>query len=102
MSLHEEKAAALAEVLDAMGEEVVWKGQTYRGLVTDNPISHELAFGGFEARGDCTVKIPRLAFTGSLPKLDDRLDFGGQGYRITRVTDHPQYPLIVLVVSLEE
>ena len=85
-----------------MGEEVVWKGQTYRALVADNSIGHELALGGFEARGDCTVKIPRAAFSGPRPQLDERVDFGGQSYRITRVTDHPQYPLIVLVVSLEE
>jgi hypothetical protein len=98
MSLHDEKAAALAEVLAATGEPVVWKGQTFQALVTDNPLSHDLGLGGFEAKGDCTIKIPRSAFTGARPKLGERIEFQEAGYRITRVTDHPQYPMVVLVV----
>ena len=35
MSLHDEKAAALAEVLAATGEEIVWKGRTLNALVSD-------------------------------------------------------------------
>lgn len=102
MNLHQEKAASLDEVLEAMGEDVIWKGQTYRALISDNPLNHELALGGFEAKGDCTIKIPRTAFTGERPKLDQRIEYAAQSYRVTRVTDHAQYPLMVLVVSLEE
>ena len=102
MSLHDEKAAALAEVLAATGEPVVWKGQTYQALVTDNPLSHDLGLGGFEAKGDCTIKIPRLAFVTTRPKLGERIEFQEAGYRITRVTDHPQYPMVVLVVEPED
>ena len=102
MSLHDEKAAALVEVMAEMGEPVVWKGQPFQALITDNPLSHELALGGFEAKGDCTVKIPRAAFGSERPKLDEKVEFNGGTYRITRVTDHQQYPLIVLVVSVEE
>ena len=39
MSLHDEEAAALAEVLAATGEEIVWKGRTLHALVSDNPLS---------------------------------------------------------------
>ena len=99
MSLHDEKAAALAEVLAATGEPVVWKGQTYQALVTDNPLSHELGMGGFEAKGDCTIKIPRSAFNTARPKLGEQMQFQDIGYRITRVTDHPQYPMVVIVVE---
>jgi hypothetical protein len=102
MPLKDEKAAALAEMLAEIGEPVVWKGRTFQAFVTDNPLSHELALGGFEAKGDCTIKIPRSAFSADRPKLDEKIEANGQTYRITRVTDHPQYPLIVLVVSLEE
>ncbi len=49
MSLHDEKAAALAEVLAATGEEIVWKGHTLHALVSDNPLSQDLGFGGFDA-----------------------------------------------------
>ena len=99
MSLHDEKAAALSEILAATGETVVWKGGTYQALVTDNPLNQDLALGGFEAKGNCTIKIPRSAFTDERPKLGDPIEFNGEPYRITRVTDHPQYPMIVLVAE---
>lgn len=102
MSLHEEKAAALAEILAVTGEPVVWKGRTFHALVTDNPLSHELALGGFAAKGDCTIKIPRAAFTDERPKLGEEIQFQATDYRITRVTDHPQYPMLVLVAEPKE
>ena len=102
MSLHDEKAAALAEILAATGEPVIWNGQTYQALVSENPLSHDLRLGGFEAKGDCTIKILRAAFTDETPKLGQRIEFQETKYRITRVTDHPQYPMIVLVVEPED
>jgi hypothetical protein len=39
MSLRNEKASALAEVLAATGEEIVWKERTLYALVSDNPLS---------------------------------------------------------------
>src|SRR5438034_10919495 len=99
MSLHDEKAAALTEILAATGEPVLWKGRTFQALVTDNPLNQDLALGGFEAKGNCTIKIPRRAFTDERPKLGDPIEFNGELYRVTRVTDHPQYPMIVLVVE---
>jgi hypothetical protein len=99
MSLHDEKAAALTEILAATGEPVIWNGKTYQALVTDNPLSQELALGGFEAKGNCTIKIPRSAFTDERPELGDPVEFNGEPYRVTRVTDHPQYPMIVLVAE---
>lgn len=99
MSLHDEKAAALIEVLAATGEPVGWKGQTFQALVTDNPLNQELGLGGFETKGNCTIKIPRSAFPVERPKLGDPIEFNDEPYRITRVTDHPQYPLLVLVAE---
>ena len=99
MSLHDEKAAALTEILAATGEPVLWKGRTFQALITDNPLNQELALGGFEAKGNCTIKIPRSAFTDERPKLGDPIEFNGEPCRITRVTDHPQYPMIVLVAE---
>jgi hypothetical protein len=49
MSFHDEEAAALAEVLAATGEEIVWKGRTLHALVSDNPLSQDLGLGGFDA-----------------------------------------------------
>lgn len=102
MSLHDEKAAALAEVLAATGEEIEWKGRTLHALVSDNPLSHDLGLGGFEAKGDCTMKVLRAELGADRPKLGEKVEFQGLTYRITRVTDHPQFPMIVLVVEPED
>jgi hypothetical protein len=102
MSLHDEKAAALAEVLAASGEDVIWKGRTLRALVSDNPLSHDLGIGGFEAKGDCTMKVLRAELGPDRPRLGEIVQFNGVTYRITRVTDHPQFPMVVLVVEPEE
>ena len=102
MSLHDEKAAALAEVLAASGEQIVWKGRTLHALVSDNPLSHDLGLGGFEAKGDCTMKVLRSELGAERPNLGETVTFQGTVYRITRVTDHPQFPMVVLVVEPEE
>ncbi len=102
MSLHDEKAAALAEVVAATGEEITWKGRTIRALVSDNPLSQDLGPGGFEAKGDCTMKVLRSELGTDRPKLGETVAFQGATYRITRVTDHPQFPMIVLVIEPED
>jgi hypothetical protein len=102
MSLHDEKAAALTEILTATGEEIGWKGRTLHGLVSDNPLSQDLGLGGFNAKGDCTMKVLRSELGAERPKLGERIEFQGTAYRITRVTDHPQFPKIVLVVEPED
>ena len=99
MSLHDEKAAALAEVLAATGEDIVWTGRPLHALVSDNPLSQELGLGGFDAKGDCTMKVLRAELGVDRPKLGETVAFQGATYRITRVTDHPQFPMIVLVVE---
>lgn len=53
------KPLPLAEVLAATGEEIDWKGRTLHALVSDNPLSQDLGLGGFEAKGDCTMKVLR-------------------------------------------
>ena len=96
------KSAALAEVLAATSEEIVWKGRTLHALVSDNPLSQYLGLGGFEANGDCTMKVLRPELGADRPKLGERVEFQSANYRIARVTDHPQFPVIVLVVEPEE
>ena len=99
MSLHDEKFAALTEIIAASGEPVRWKGRALQALVNDNPLDETLALGGFEAKGNCTIKIPRSAFSNERPRFGDSIEFNGEPWRITRVTDHPQFPMVVLVAE---
>jgi hypothetical protein len=62
----------------------------------------DLSLGGFDAKGDCTMKVLRSEFGAERPRLGDAVGFNGVTYRITRVTDHPQYPMVVLVVEPED
>ena len=99
MNIKSEKAADLAGVLDEVGEPVIWNGRTFRALVSDPAIGENLELGGFIGTGDFTIKIPRVAFGVRLPKLGEVVGFEGGQFRIGRITNHPQYPLIVLVVG---
>ena len=99
MSLSDEKAADLAGLLDEIGEPVIWNGHSYKALVADPAIGEHLDIGGFTGTGDFTVKIPRKSFDKRLPKLGELIEFEGDRFRIERITNHPQYPLLVLVVG---
>ena len=78
------------------------RGRTLHALVSDNPLSQDLGLGGFDAKGDCTMKVLRSELGPDRPKLGEKVEFQGLSYRITRVTDHPQFPMIVLVVEPED
>ena len=99
MKLKSEKAADLAGVLDEVGEPVTWNGRTYKALVSDPAIGEHLEIGGFTDTGDFTIKISRAAFGTQMPKLGEIVGFEGGQFRIVRITNHPQYPLMVLVVG---
>jgi len=99
MSLIDEKAADLAGLLDEVGEQVTWNGRSYKALVSDPAIGEHLDIGGFSGTGEFTIKIPRASFDKRLPKLGELLEFEGDRFRIVRITNHPQYPLLVIVVG---
>ena len=99
MNIKSEKAADLAGILDEVGEPVTWNGRTLRALVSDPAIGEHLALGGFTDIGDFTIKIPRTSFGAQLPKLGEIVGFEGVRFRVVRITNHPQYPMIVLVVG---
>ena len=101
MSLKTEKAADLAGVLAEVGESVTWNGHIYRALVSDPAIGENLELGGFTGTGEFTIKIPRASFHKRQPKLGEVVTFEGEKFRIARVSNHPQYPLLVLVVGPE-
>jgi len=99
MSLSDEKAADLAGLLDEIGEPVTWNGRSYKALVSDPAIGERLDIGGFTGTGDFTIKIPRKSFDNRLPKLGELIEFEGDRFRIERITNHPQSPLLVIVVG---
>ena len=102
MNLKAEKATDLAGVLAEVGEPVIWNERTYQALVSDPAMGEHLELGGFTGTGEFTIKIPRTAFHKRRPKLGEIVTFEGERFRIARATNHPQYPLLVLVVGPAE
>lgn len=99
MSLKAEKKADLLAIVAEVGEPVIWNGRTLSALVSVPAVAQEFEIGGFMAAVDFTVKIPLQMFSGIRPKHGDRMTFEGNDYRVTRVSVHPQYPMLVLTLS---
>ena len=85
MSLNHEKAAALTEMLAQVGEPVVWKGQTYNALISDNPLSQDLGLGGTDA--SLVALAERLGLT-TLATFDRR------HFTVVRPAHTPSFKLL--------
>ncbi|NUN98815.1 MAG: hypothetical protein HUU16_21895 [Candidatus Omnitrophica bacterium] len=102
MTLPEEMARDAAGVFEEFGETVEWGGRSLRALVSDPEIGVDLEVGGFGATGDFTVKLLRSDLAAGLPKVGEAIAFEGRRYRITRVSERPTRPLVVLTVSAQD
>ena len=99
MSLQEEKAADAAELLETIGEPVIWKGRTFQALISPVEINAAKAgVGGFEEGYDFTVKIAKADLGDARPKLNDPIEFDGITYRIAKTSESPTYPMVTLTV----
>ena len=99
MNIKDEKAADLAGIVADIGESVVWNDKTYAALITAIESSETLQIGGFTEEYDFSVKIPKTALGTLRPKVNEPLRFDGKTYRISRVSDSPSYPMVVLTVQ---
>ena len=99
MTLSDEMAADAAQIFDAFGSTITWKGRTLRALVSEPTLGQDLATGGFVDTGDFSVKLLRNGIAGDLPKHGDLIELEGETFRITRVMDRPGHPFLVLTVS---
>lgn len=102
MTLPEEMARDAAQVFEEFGEAVEWNGKNLRALVSDPAVGLDLETGGFGASGDFTIKLLRSGLTEGLPKVGEALVFDGRRYRITRVSERPSRPLVILTVSAQD
>ena len=99
MPLHDEKSAALDEMLSEVGEPVVWNGRTLKAIITSVESSGTLQIGGFGEEYDFTVKIAKAALGGARPKPNEPVQFDGKTWRISKVSESPGYPMVTLTVQ---
>jgi len=99
MKLRDEKAVDLSEILQDIGEPVIWNGRTYRAIITATDASDALQIGGFGEEYDFVVKIAKAALGRARPKVNEALQFDGKTYRISKVSDAPAYPMVTLTAQ---
>lgn len=99
MTIFEEMDADIAMVFAVFGKDVIWKGQSLKAMISDPAIGQEFVIGGFADTGNFTIKLLRTALGNAIPKHGDIIEYTGDRFRVTRVTNRPPHPLVILVVG---
>ena len=98
-SRYDELDADLATIIDEVGIEIIWSGNTYRAVVADTRVELDLQSGGFMPEADFQVKIRKAALPDPGPKPRQSLTIRGETFAIKGLTDRPTSPLLVLNVA---
>ena len=99
MDLSSEILGDLAELLTEHGVQAQWQGVSLIVLASRISTGSEIAIGGYVESPDLSVRVPRAAFTGPVPAFGQRIEVGGESYRIAKVGGHPRSPLLTLVLT---
>jgi hypothetical protein len=80
-------ADATDQALSVMGEEFVYHGVTWRGVINQTDTHEILEVGGFATYCTCAILIQKRGFP--TPIKGEKLTIGGKPLRIVRIADHP-------------
>lgn len=80
-------ADATDQALAIMGEEFVYQGQTWRGVINQTDTHEILEAGGFATYCTCSIVIQKRGFP--VPVKGDKLTIAGTPLRIVRTAEHP-------------
>jgi hypothetical protein len=73
-----------------------WQGLDLLVLVSRVKREQQIEMGGFVESPDLSLRVPKLAFPGTLPKFGERIEVDGAQYRISQASCHPRSPLLTL------
>jgi hypothetical protein len=99
MSLDSDILADLRELLCEHGVTARWKGIDLLVLASRLRNEQQIDIGGFVDSPDMSLRVPKAAFPGPIPKLGERISIEGEDYRISRVSNHPRSPLLTLTLT---
>ena len=99
MSLESDILADLRQLLTEHGVKARWKGIDLLVLVSRVKRDQQTEMGGFVDSPELSLRVPKTAFTGALPKFGERIEVDGTEYRISQVSGHPRSPLLSLSLS---
>jgi hypothetical protein len=98
-SRYDELDADLAAIIEEVGIEITWNGNTYRAVVADPRVELDLQSGGFMPEADFQVKIRKAALPAPGPTPRQSITIRGETFAIKGLTDRPTSPLLVLHVA---
>jgi hypothetical protein len=99
MSLESEILSDLCQLLDEHGVKARWQGIDLLVLVSKVDTKQQIDMGGFVESPDLSLRVPKAAFSNTLPKFGERIEVDGAEYRISQVSGHPRSPLLTLSLS---
>ena len=99
MSLESEILADLRQLLSEHGVKARWKDLNLLVLVSRVKRDQQIDMGGFVDSPDLSLRVPKAAFPGPLPKFGERIEVDGSEYRISQVSSHSRSPLLTLSLS---
>ena len=98
-SRYDELDADLAAIIDEVGIEITWNGNTLPAVVSDPRVELDLQSGGFMPEADFQVKIRKASLPDPGPKPRQSLTIRGETFVIKGLTDRPTSPLLILHVA---
>ena len=96
---YDELDADLAAIIEEVGIEITWNGNTLLAIVADPRVELDLQSGGFMPEADFQVKIRKAALPDPGPKPRQSLTIRGETFAIKGMTDRPTSPLLILHVA---
>lgn len=99
MGLDSDILADLRQLLTEHGVSARWNGIELLVLVSRIRRDQQIDLGGFVDAPDLSLRVPKTAFLGALPRFGERIEVEGADYRIVQVSSHPRSPLLTLSLA---
>ena len=100
--IQRELAEDSKQIVAEIGHTVTWQETDYPAIASDPDITAELSEGGFMPEGDFRIKIRREEFNngaGPYPKINDRVTFDGDVYRVIAERNKGQSAFVILMIE---
>ena len=99
MDLDSEILADLRQLLSEHGVRARWNGIDLLVLVSRIRRDQQIDLGGFVDSPDLSLRVPKNAFPGDLPKFGERIEVDGDEFLIVQVSMPPRSPLLTLSLA---
>jgi hypothetical protein len=100
MSIELEIAADFESLTAEHGVAATWNGRTFTALASRVRESQKLDVGGYVESPEITIRALKSSFSsGAMPELGDLVAVDGVEYRVTKPSNHPRSPILLLTLS---